>query len=487
MSRIKSLLKNTTAIVVLAIVGSFSFADTNAQEIGDRVVVTASTDTKIYDKVIERVHEGNISTVEEINGKWCKLDRAEGWLLLQNVMNLDMGLRHFSKRIKDNPRDSVALAHRGVIFHELERFDEAFTDLDKSLAINRKNAVTWMLRGIVLKSQGKLILASKDLNEALSLNPKLPNAHFNMALILYAMEDYPKAIEAFDAAIKLEKKKKHALWYVSRGSAKLGIDDLAGASEDYKTALDVDPRLADSRVGLSNIALLRDDLESAFEEADKAVEIQPKNAMALNARGWVSFKLGKVDEAIYDLNRAIRYAPRLSIAYGNRGVCHVSKNEFDRAIADHTRHLKLTPNNPFALANRAVAWLGKGEFEKAKMDYEAAQKIAPELDEALNGYAWFLATCPDEKYRNGKLAIQKATKACEISKNKDWYHLDTLASAYAEELDFENAVKYAQMALDVAPESKRNICQQQLERFQRKEPFRSQVGKNAEQSIISGS
>ena len=49
--------------------------------------------------------------------------------------------------------------------------------------------------------------------------------------------------------------------------------------------------------------------------------------------------------------------------------------------------------------------------------------------------------------------------------------------------DFDKAVEYAQKAIDVAPESKRDLCQQQLKRFKDKKPFRSQVGKNAEANI----
>ena len=161
----------------------------------------------------------------------------------------------------------------------------------------------------------------------------------------------------------------------------------------------------------------------------------------------------------------------------------MSQNNFDQAIADHTRHLKLNPNSPFALSNRAVAFLGKGEFKKAKDDYEAAVKLNPDLDESLNGYAWFLATCPDGEFRDGKEAVKLAKKACEFSCGKDWYHLDTLAAAYAESGDFQKAVEYAQKAVAVAPKNKLVLCEQQLARFKDEKPFRSQVGKNAEASI----
>jgi len=434
-----------------------------AQEVGDRVVVTANFDTLVTNKKVDKVFEGNVLTVTASEGRWRMLSDVKGWIPVQYLMNLDMGVRHFSKRIKDNPNDSIAYAHRGMIFHEKEEFPKAFTDLNQSLTINRNNSVAWLHRGMVLKAQNKMTLAAKDFRKSIELNPKLANAHYNIGLVFYALNDYKQSIKAYDQAIKLDD--THSLWYVNRGNAKLAMDDFNGAKRDYEKANSLDDSQADGNVGLSNLALIRDDLENAYKYANAAVQIQP---------------------AIFDLTRAIRRAPKLSIAYGNRGICYVYRNEFDKAIDDHTRNHELDPRNPIALLNRGVAWLGKGDFEKAKQDFEAAEKLAPELGETLNGFAWFLATCPGEKYRDGNLAVAKAKVACEGSQFKDWDQLDTLAAAHAESGDFDEAVKWAQKALDVAPEDKKKLCEEQIARFKNKEPFRSKVGKNAEHSVIDG-
>lgn len=453
-----------------------------AQEVGDRVVVTANFETLVTNKKVDKVFEGNVHTVTAGEGKWRMLSDVKGWIPVQYVMDLDMGVKHFSKRIKDNDKDFIAYAHRGMIFHEKEDYPKAFADLNTSLTINRNNPVTWMHRGMVLKAQGKMTLAAKDIRKSIELNPKLANAHYNIGLVFYALHDYKQSIKAYDQAIKLDG--SHSLWYVSRGSAKVAMDDLEGAKVDYEKANELDDSQADAYVGLSNLALIQDDLDNAYKHANEAVEIQSTNAMGLNARGWVLYKQNKIDDAIFDLTRAIRRAPKLSIAYGNRGICYVFQNEFDKAIADHTRHHELDPRSPFALSNRGVAWLGKGDFKKAKEDFEAAEELAPKLDETLNGFAWFLSTCPDEEFRDGELAVTKAKLACEGSKFKDWYQLDTLAAAHAESGDFDEAVKWAQKALEAAPKDKKPLCEEQIVRFKNKKPTRSKVGKNAEQSMM---
>jgi hypothetical protein len=62
-----------------------------------------------------------------------------------------------------------------------------------------------------------------------------------------------------------------------------------------------------------------------------------------------------------------------------------------------------------------------------------------------------LATCPSAENRNGSHAVTLAKQACEVSAGKDAACLDSLAAAYAESDDFEEAKRQEEEAVRLAP------------------------------------
>ena len=64
--------------------------------------------------------------------------------------------------------------------------------------------------------------------------------------------------------------------------------------------------------------------------------------------------------------------------------------------------------------------------------------------------AWLLATCPEERFRDGQRAIDHATQACELTNWNDSGILDTLATAYAAAGKFDKAVEFQQKAVNLA-------------------------------------
>jgi hypothetical protein len=65
----------------------------------------------------------------------------------------------------------------------------------------------------------------------------------------------------------------------------------------------------------------------------------------------------------------------------------------------------------------------------------------------MSSLAWVLATCPRDELRNGKRAVELASKALRLTGDEEVIALDTLATGYAEVGDFPRAIACAEQAL----------------------------------------
>lgn len=86
--------------------------------------------------------------------------------------------------------------------------------------------------------------------------------------------------------------------------------------------------------------------------------------------------------------------------------------------------------------------------------------------------AWVHATHSESAFRNGIIAVEYATRACQLTDWKSAACLDILAAAYAETGDFDTAVKWELKAIATAPEDERTELRVRLELYQAAKPYR---------------
>jgi tetratricopeptide (TPR) repeat protein len=165
--------------------------------------------------------------------------------------------------------------------------------------------------------------------------------------------------------------------------------------------------------------------------------------------------------------------PKTAAGFYRRGIFYSQIRVYDLAIADFDELIRINPGIASAYTGRGYAWLQKQQYEKAIADYSEALRLDPRDSNALNGCAWVWSTCPDLQYRDGKKAVETATKACELSLPRDAYLVDTLAAAYAETGDFEAAVKKQNEAIGLLTDEKKLAdFYTRLELYQQKKPYR---------------
>jgi tetratricopeptide (TPR) repeat protein len=153
----------------------------------------------------------------------------------------------------------------------------------------------------------------------------------------------------------------------------------------------------------------------------------------------------RYDEAIEAFSTAIEIIPQDYQAYNYRGVAWALKGNYDRALADYDKSLEIRPRYAEAYNNRGFIRTQQGDLSNAIDDYARALKINPFFVDAYNNKAWILATCADQRFRDGGQAVRLAQKAVELK--PDVVSFDTLAAAYAAVGNFDAAVDTQKKAI----------------------------------------
>jgi tetratricopeptide (TPR) repeat protein len=257
--------------------------------------------------------------------------------------------------------------------------------------------------------------------------------------------NFDAALACFNQALALNPGDKlKAVIYNDLGGFHAYKGERDQALEFFNKAVLADPQLADAWSNLGGALDAKGDHAKAMEAFDKAVALNPQSAAALFNRGRALDAAGEEDKALADLNEAVRLKPDSAWPYLVRGLVYDKQGAHEKAIADYDNALSVNPKFPEAYTSRGTAYSDSGDYAKAKEDFAAALALNPKFPIAMNNMAWLLATCPDASVRDGKKAVEYAQQACDLTQGKDAGCVDTLAGAYAEAGDFDNAVKYEQ-------------------------------------------
>ncbi len=198
--------------------------------------------------------------------------------------------------------------------------------------------------------------------------------------------------------------------------------------------------------------------DKGMADLDEAVRLDPHAGAPQMHRGMIRGGKGDKDGAIADFNEAVRAEPTNTTILNNSSVFLCQMGRYDEAIASCNAAIHLDPNDDTALRNRAHVWLGKKEYAKALADYSEAVRVNPQNAAwPLNERARLLATCPDEKLRDGAKAFADAQKACESYGWKNADCLDTLAAACAEMGQFTEAVMWQTRVVDMLTDAKKPV------------------------------
>jgi tetratricopeptide (TPR) repeat protein len=91
-----------------------------------------------------------------------------------------------------------------------------------------------------------------------------------------------------------------------------------------------------------------------------------------------------------------------------------------------------------------------GQYREGFKDLETALQYDPNGADSMNGLARLLATCPEADLRDGTRALKLSQQACELTYYQKANYVGTLAAAYAETGQYDEAIVMAEKAVALA-------------------------------------
>jgi protein O-mannosyl-transferase len=122
----------------------------------------------------------------------------------------------------------------------------------------------------------------------------------------------------------------------------------------------------------------------------------------------------------------------------------------EEALEHLSTAIRLRPAYAAAHAEMAQVFLAQQRIREAVAHYEEGIRFRPNAYKLLNNLAWIRATDPDPAIRNGAEAVQLAERACQLTKFEVPTLIGTLAAAYAENGQFEDAIAAGEKARTLA-------------------------------------
>jgi tetratricopeptide (TPR) repeat protein len=184
---------------------------------------------------------------------------------------------------------------------------------------------------------------------------------------------------------------------------------------------------------------------------------------------------GDLDAAERACRQALALRPDAPIATGNLGAILYRKGELDEALVACRAAVRLTPDFPLWRSNLGLTLRAAGDCTGARAELAEAARLLPTDAAVLNDLAWLLATAPDGAARDGRQAVELATRACELGGWRVGAHIDTLAAAHAEAGQFARAREYEAKAVAVAGYDAVSfaVAAHRLALFHRGRPYRT--------------
>jgi len=238
------------------------------------------------------------------------------------------------------------------------------------------------------------------------------------------------------------------------GLRDLGAQRYASAVPLFEKALAIDPKDTVTQELLLHSLREAKDSKLAVATLSKLLKVNPDNELLLVPLAEWHADNKEPEEQKRLLTEFAAREPKKIAVRDALARMYVARNEHAAAFEVLKEIDALRPDRPITQAMLGQEMLALKRPAEAAEYFRNSLKLQPKLTPQdgnwlwANNLAWIHATSKDPALRNGAEAVRLAKEACESVDYKQMGLIDTLACAYAENGQFDEAIKFANQYLE---------------------------------------
>jgi len=245
---------------------------------------------------------------------------------------------------------AVGIFKNGESSYKENKFASALHNFEWVVKFEPEWAEAYILCGnadyVTNYTSGLLSYFLWDYDKAVAINSKYQD--FARGARYYHEEDYLKAIECFDKAIRNKINTMFA--YYLCGMAYFSIDEFEKSISSLTKAIRLNPDFAPSYVHRGLAYLVSGNIDKALPDFEFAIKLNPSDGfkykhkvLAYQLRGTAYHMMGNFSFAIDDFSQMIQIDPDDFFGYYSRGQSYLEMRDYDNALADIEKALQINP------------------------------------------------------------------------------------------------------------------------------------------------
>jgi protein O-GlcNAc transferase len=349
------------------------------------------------------------------------------------------------KRTSSIIQNTEELLETATTHHCGGNFAEARRLYRQVLARAPAHTLTLYRSGLLELQDGHPDTALVLVEQAIAADANEPRYHFVLGQARQALRRWGPAIDAYEAALKLQPDFLDA--WNNLGICRQRRGQFPQAAAAYRQALSLEPRNAGVMANLGTVLREMGEFTEAVELLRAAADLEPAVVSHSVNLGIAYWNQGNFSEAERTLNGALARAPDDADAAFNLGNALHGLGRQREAVDRYRQAVKLRPDYADALINLGNVHTELGEFAAGMDAYDAALRAHPDSVVALNN-----AACLMRLLGHIDDAETALCRALQLDPDSAALH-DTLGNVYKDAGELEAAIASFRKSLELDPGS----------------------------------